>query len=125
MKTAIMLGMTLALAFLFSCGADDEFKINVPFFTKDIKQGELLTFVVSLQRGPLFKRDITLTVTIPKGINVSPSNTTVKAEDKADVQFQISAPSDAALGDYTIVVVGTPTTGELRSVDFKVKVVSP
>ena len=134
MKTGIVIVMTLAVASLFGCqtspkggsmAENEAFRIAVPTFTTDVKQGEVQTVTVSLKRDSLFKLDVTLQVKAAKGISVEPSNVTVKASDKPDVQLQIAAPKDAALGEYPVVVKGTPTTGEPTSVGFTAKVVSP
>ena len=129
MKTAIAIVMTLALASLFGCRRgentvkDEGFKIAVPTSNTEVKQGELQTVVVSLQRDSLFKKDVKLQVKAPKGISVEPTSVTVKASDKPEVQLQITAAKDAALGEYPVVVKGTPETGEPTSVGFTVKVV--
>jgi uncharacterized membrane protein len=104
---------------------NEGFRIGVPTFTTDVKQGEVQTVTVSLKRDSLFKLDVTLQVKAARGISVEPSSVTIKASDKPDVQLQIAAPKDAALGEYPVVVKGTPETGEPTSVGFTVKVVSP
>ena len=134
MKTAIAIVMTLAVATLFGCQMsprggsvvkDEGFKISAPMFNTEVKQGELQTVTVSLQRDSLFKQDVTLHIKAAKGISVEPTSVTVKASDRPDVQLQIAAPKDAALGEYPVVVKGTPETGEPTSVGFTVKVVAP
>ena len=134
MKTAIAIVMTLAVASLFGCQTsprggsmveNEGFRIGVPTFTTEVKQGELQTVTVSLKRDSLFKQDVTLQVKAAKGISVEPSSVTIKASDKPDVQLQIAAPKDAALSEYPVVVKGTPETGEPASVGFTVKVVAP
>lgn len=135
MRTAIATVMALALAVVVGCQSsgshgggpskDDGFRIGVPGFETDIKQGELETVTVSVQRGNYFKQDVKLEVTATKGIGVQPASVTVKASDKPDVQLRITASKDAALGDYRVYVKGTPATGESSSADFSVKVVAP
>jgi hypothetical protein len=134
MKSAIAIVMTLAVASLFGCQTsprggsmtkDEGFKIGVPTFTTEVKQGELQTVTVSLNRDSLFKQDVTLHIKAAKGISVEPTSVTIKASDKPDVQLQIAAPKDAALGEYPVVVKGTPETGEPTCVGFTVKVVAP
>jgi uncharacterized membrane protein len=132
MKTTILIVMTLALAVAFGCesprggGMSGEgFKIGVPTFGTTVKQGDRRTVTVSLHRGEIFKRDVTLEIKATKGISVEPTNVVVKGSDAPDVQLQIAAPRDAAIGDYHIYVKGTPETGEPTSTEFKVKVVAP
>ena len=127
--------MTLALATVVGCQStsprgggmaqDESFKIVVPSTDTVIKQGEVQTVAVSLQRGELFKRGVKLEIKPSKGISVDPTNALVKASDKPDVQLRITAAKNAALGEYRVYVKGTPETGEPTSVEFTVKVVAP
>ena len=60
-----------------------------------------------------------------KGLSVEPTIVVVKASDSPDVQLQIAAAKDAALGEYPVVVKGTLETGEPTSWGFTVRVVAP
>jgi uncharacterized lipoprotein NlpE involved in copper resistance len=107
-------------------GSENEtFRISAPALATDIKQGDRRTVTVSLHRGESFKRDVTLEVKAAKGISVEPTEVVVKGSDAPDVQLQIAAPVDAAIGEYRVHVKGTPATGEPTSVEFTVKVVAP
>jgi len=103
------------------------FKVAVPKLDTKIKQGEIKSVTISLERGESFKQDVKLEIKLSKGegITYDPAKVIVKADDKADVQLTITVPKDAALGEYKVSVTGTPTTGEPTSVEFNVKVVSP
>ncbi len=103
------------------------FKIDVPTFDVKVKQGEAQTIDIQLKRGDSFKQDVTLEIKLSKGegLTFDPAKIDVKAGDKADLQFIIKAPKDAVIGDYTILVTGTPTAGEATSVEFGVEVVTP
>ena len=134
MKTAIAIVMALTLTILSGCQTsprggsmvkDEGFRISVPTFNTEVKQGQLQMVTVSLLRDSLFKQDVKLQVTVPRGIGIEPTSITVKASDRPDVQLQIAAPKDAALGEYPVVVKGTPETGEPTSVGFTVNVVAP
>ena len=134
MKTAIAIVMTSVLAASFGCQStsprgggmakDEGFKIVVPSTNTEIKQGEVQTVAVSLQRGEYFKRDVKLEIKPSKGISVDPTNALIKASAKPDVQLRITAAKDAALGEYRVYVKGTPETGEATQVEFTVKVVA-
>jgi uncharacterized membrane protein len=106
---------------------DEGFKIAVPSFDTKIKQGEVRSVTISMERGKSFKQDVTLEIKLLKGegITFAPAKVVVKAGDKADVQLTITVPKDAAIGEYDISVTGTPTTGESTSVVFNVKVEAP
>jgi uncharacterized membrane protein len=135
MKTAIAIVMTLVVAATLGCQSssprggglaqEEGFKIVVPSTDTEIKQGEIQTVAVSLQRGELFKRNVTLEIKPTKGISVDPTSAVIKGSAKPDVQLRITAPKNAALGEYRVYVKGTPETGEPTSVEFTVKVVAP
>jgi hypothetical protein len=125
--------MALAAASLFGCQTsprggslmtDEGFRISVSTFESSVKQGEIQVVTISLLRDSLFKQDVKLHVTA-KGISIEPASFTIKASDKPDVQLEIAAPKDAAIGEYPVVVKGTPETGEPTSVGFMVKVLAP
>ena len=135
MKTVIAIVMTLALASFFGCQSasprgggmaqDEGFQIVVPTSAPELKQGEVQTVAVSLQRGELFKRDVKLEIKPSKGISVDPTHALIKASGKPEVQLRITAAKDAAIGEYRVYVKGTPATGEATQVEFVVKVVAP
>jgi uncharacterized membrane protein len=136
MKITITIMLTLALAAISGCQSsssargggmtrDVGFKIAVPTYDTEVKQGEVRTVTVSLKRGDFFKQDVRLQINTTKGISVDPTNILVKANEKPDVQLQITVPKDAAFGEYSVSVKGTPETGEPTSTSFDVKVVSP
>jgi uncharacterized membrane protein len=135
MKTAITILMTLALATLFGCQSSSEqggsvlkgegFKIAVPTFATEIKQGEVQSIAVSLERGDYFKKDVKLQIEASKGISVEPTSVIIKASDKPDVQLRITAAQNAAIGEYHVSVKAIPKTGESTSTAFTVKIVSP
>jgi len=133
MKTAIAIVMTLALTVAFGCmspkgggmSKDEGFKIQVPMFATDIKQGDRQTINVTVRRGEFFKQDVRLEIKASEGISVTPTNVMVKASDTPEVQLQIAVPKTAALSEYRVYVKGTPQTGESTAIEIKVKVVAP
>jgi uncharacterized membrane protein len=135
MKIAISMMMTLVLAAVSGCQSSSErgggmtqdvgFKIAVPTFSTQVKQGETKDVTVSLERGQYFKQDVKLEIKATPGITVEPTKASVKASDTPDVQLRVSAAKDAAIGGYQITVKGTPTTGEPTSTEFNVTVVAP
>ena len=128
-----MIVMALALTVVVGClsprgggmSKSEGFKISVPMFATDIKQGDRQTITVSLHRDEYFREDVRLEIKASEGISVHPTNVLVKASDTPDVPLQIAAPKDAALGEYRVFVKGTPETGQPTSIEIKVKVVAP
>ena len=80
---------------------------------------------VTLHREKFFKQNVRLQISASSGISVTPTDVLVKASDTPEVQLQIAAPKDAALGEYRVHVKGTPETGQPASIEIKVKVVAP
>src|SRR3989339_1649361 len=118
MKTLSTFVMMLVLVTIYGCQSssprgggmtkDVGFKIAVPTFGTEIKQGEVKNVTISLERGGYFKQDVKLQITASSGISVEPTKVLVKASDNPDVQLQVSAAKDAAIGEYHISVKGTP-----------------
>jgi len=135
MKTAITIVMTLVLATVYGCQSsslrgggmtkDLGFKITVPTFDTNIKQGEVQTVAVSLERGDYFKQDVKLQIETSTDLSIYPTDILVKASESPDVQLRIATTKDTALGSYLVSVKGTPKTGEPTSTAFTVKVVAP
>ena len=101
---------------------NDTFKIVVPAMATDVKQGELQTVRVTLERGDGFKQQVKLELKAPAGIQVEPKDATVQPGDKGDVQVKITAAKDAAIGEHKIMVKGTPDKGEPTETEFKITV---
>ncbi|MFO8012542.1 MAG: hypothetical protein R6X20_04460 [Phycisphaerae bacterium] len=133
-RTIVMVATTLALSVIVGCASprggslssDEGFKIaGGPLFATSVKQGDRETMTVSLERDKYFKEDVTLEATATSGLRVEPSKVVVKASESPEVQFQVTASEDAALGEYLLHIVATPETGAPTSKDFTVKVVGP
>ena len=101
---------------------DEHFSITVPA-QSTVKQGAATPIIIVLNRGPYFKRDVQLDIKT-EGIDVTPNSVLVKASDKPEVQLQIAASREAALGEYRVTVTGTPTTGKPAVTLFIVKVLA-
>jgi uncharacterized membrane protein len=129
----VFVGVLIAAATLTGCktkseegggAGNDTFKIVVPAMATDVKQGELQTVRVTLERGDGFKRQVKLELKAPAGIQVEPKDATVQPGDKGDVQVKITAAKDAAIGEHKIMVKGTPDKGEPTETEFKITVVA-
>jgi len=135
MKNAIAIALTLVLVAVYGCQSSspkggsvvkgEGFRIAVPTMDTKLKQGEVQSVTVSLERGDYFKQDVKLQIEASKGLSVEPTSVVIKASEKPDVQLRISAAENAAFGEYSVSVKGTPKTGESTSAAFTVKVVSP
>ena len=135
MKPAITIVMMLVLATVYGCQSssprggsafkDDGFKVAVPTFTTEVKQGQTQNVTISVERGKYFKQDVKLQIEASNGISPDPTSVLIKSSDRSEEHIQITVARDAAPGEYGIRVMGTPETGEPTSTVFTVKVVSP
>ena len=124
-------GVLIAAAALTGCrksseeggrAGNDTFRIVVPALATAVKQGEVQTARVVVERGDGFKQRVKLELTAPAGVRVEPNNATVQPSDKGDVQLKITVAEDAAIGEHKILVKGTPEKGEPTETEFKITV---
>lgn len=101
---------------------NDTFQIVVPTLATSVKQGEVQTVRVVLERGAGFKQGVKLEMKAPAGVQVEPGSATVQPGDKGDLQVKITAAEDAAIGEHKILVKGTPDNGEPTETEFKITV---
>jgi len=103
--------------------ADNTFKLDVPILSTSLKQGETKTITISLSRGKNFDQDVKLEFSgAPEGVKVTPNENSIKHSDK-EVQVKIEAAKEAALGEHTITVTGTPAKdGAKGTATFKIEV---
>jgi uncharacterized membrane protein len=127
----VFVGTLIAAAALTGCtksseeggrAGNDTFRIGVPTLATDVKQGEVQTVRVTLERGAGFKQRVKLEWKVPAGLEVEPADATVQPGDKGDVQLKITAAKDAAIGEHKIQVKGTPDKGEPTETEFKITV---
>lgn len=88
-----------------------------------LKQGETKSASIAISRGKDFDDDVQLSFTgIPAGVTLDPLNPMLKHDDK-DVKINVTAGTDAAIGDFTVSVKGHPTKGGADATDdFKLTV---
>jgi len=133
MKTLITMFMMVALITLTGCWnttsnkggiapTHEQFSISVPS-PMTIKQGITETITISIKRDVDFKQDVQLELKA-NGISVMPTNILVKSGDKPDVKIQITASSDAAIGNYIVSVKGTPEKGQPTSAGCLVTIIA-
>lgn len=101
---------------------DESFSMTVPS-SVTVKQGDEANIDVFLNRGAFFKRDVQLDLKA-NGISLSPTSILVRASDKPDVKIHVTASKTAAIGEYRVAVLGTPSTGQPASTVFIVKVIA-
>lgn len=99
---------------------ENTFSLSAPELSTTVKQGETKRVKIGISRGKNFDQDVKLEFTgAPQGVKIVPASTELKASAK-EVEVDIEASKDAALGDHTITVTGTPASGEKTSTTFKI-----
>lgn len=102
--------------------AEDTFKLSAPTLSTHVTQGETKTATIGINRGKNFDQDVTLKFgELPKGVTVTPTPVVIKHGDK-DVQVTIAAAADAAVGDFTVPLTGTPNKGAVGTSEMKITV---
>ena len=129
--TKVFLGALVATAALIGCtkssedggrAGNDTFRIVVPAMAEGVKQGEIQTVRVVLERGKGFTQTVKLEMQAPVGVVVDPKEVTVLPGDKGDVQLTTTIAKDAPIGEHKILVRGTPDKGEPTETEFKISV---
>lgn len=91
--------------------AEETFTLSVPTLSTSIVQGETKAVTIGISRGTNFDDDVMLKLgELPQGVTVTPADPTLLAGQE-DVKLSVTAAPDAALGDFTIKLTGTPSKG--------------
>ncbi len=105
--------------------ANDSFNLSAPLLPTSIKQGEKIAVSIGIKRGGNFDEEVALEfANVPKGVTIDPSSPTIKHGDE-EAKITVAAAKDAAIGDFTISVLGHPTKGVDASLGFKISVNRP
>lgn len=102
---------------------ENSFSLSVPGPTAThIKQGEQKVIDIGINRGKNFSQDVGIKLEgLPQGVTADPAHPDMKAgQDK--VQVTLKAADTAALGDFTVKVVGHPASGPDATNEFKLTV---
>ena len=91
--------------------AEGTFDINAPALATRVKQGESATATISLSRGKNFNENVVLKVTeLPHGVSIDPIIPMIRNSDK-ETTLTFRAAPNAALGEFTVKVLGHPDKG--------------
>lgn len=102
--------------------AENTFSLNLPVLSTSLKQGETKSVTISLSRGKNFDEDVALQMTgMPQGITIEPAAPMIKHGEQ-DATIKVHAADDAALGDFTVKVLGHPTQGADATSELKLSV---
>ncbi len=102
--------------------AEASFSLSTPTFSTKLKQGEAKQVTLGIKRGKNFDQDVGLKFeNLPQGVTIDPAAPTIKHGDD-EAKVMVKAAPDAAVGDFTVKVVGHPTEGRDAANDLKVTV---
>jgi len=104
---------------------NDTFKLAVPLLATAVKQGEVQTIKVSIDRDNGYQQAVKLEVKAPTGLKIDPESATIKPGDKGEVQLTITAAKDAPLGDQKVIIKGTPDKGQTMEKEYTITVKAP
>jgi len=100
----------------------DTFTVSVPTLSTSLKQGETKVVTLGVHRGKNFDENLAVKFEdLPQGVTIDPAAPTIKKGD-AETKVSVKAADDAALGDFTIKVIGHPDKGPDASNTLKVTV---
>lgn len=104
---------------------DDTFRLVLPQMATDLDQGESKTIEVSIDRATNFDQRVSLAFNdLPAGVSVTPSVTAIESMEEK-VNITIAAAADASLGDFKIVIVGSPESGGEATTEMKLTISKP
>jgi|SRR5579864_5718323 len=96
---------------------------NLTASSTSLKQGETKDVAIGIQRGTNFQDDVTVKFAdVPQGVTFDPASPGIK-HGETEAKVTLKAAADAALGDFTIKVIGHPTKGGDATHEFKITVV--
>ncbi len=101
---------------------DDTFTLTVPTLSTKIKQGEAKEVTIGIKRGKNLDQDVALKLDgLPSGVTADPAAPTIQKSEK-EAKITVKAANDAAVGDFTVKVIGHPSQGEDASNTFKLTI---
>jgi hypothetical protein len=101
---------------------EEAFSLTVPMTSTKIKQGESKEITIGIKRGKNFDQDVTLKFEGEhKGVAFEPAGPVLK-HGETESKIMAKAADDAAVGDFTVKVIGHPATGVDATNDLKITV---
>jgi uncharacterized membrane protein len=101
---------------------EETFSLSVPTLSTKLKQGETKSVTIGLKRGKNFSDDVHMKFdNVPKGVSIDPATPAIKASE-TECHLKIKVADDAAVGDFTVKVMGEPSKGAAATNDLKITV---
>ena len=101
---------------------DNTFTLEVPMIATSVKQGEMDTVSIGIDRGTNFSQDVSLSFdNIPTGVTIEPARAAIPKTEE-EVELTVHASMDAALGDFIVKVTGQPDAGAAAMADLSITI---
>jgi hypothetical protein len=101
---------------------ENSFRLSPPTLATRLKQGETKEAAIGIKRGKNFDQDVSVKFeNVPKGVHIEAASPSIKHGDD-EIKVAVKAADDAAVGDFTVKVVGHPKTGDDAASEFKLTV---
>lgn len=98
------------------------FRVTVPTLATKLKHGEAKVVALGIKRGKNFGEDVALKFeNVPKGVTFEPADPQIKGSEE-ETKVTVKASEDASLGDFTVKVIGHPTSGADATNDLKLTI---
>jgi hypothetical protein len=89
--------------------ADDTFSLTAASMT--VKQGDVSPGTIGIKRGTNFAQDVTIAFAdLPSGVTIEPASPVLRHGD-SEAKITLTIREDAALGVFTVKLLGHPATG--------------
>lgn len=98
------------------------FTLDVPMIATSVKQGEMDTVSIGIDRGTNFDQDVALTLSdVPPGVTIDPASPVLSRTEETE-ELTVRAAPDAALGDFIVKISGRPDTGASANAELKLSI---
>jgi hypothetical protein len=102
---------------------DETFTLSKVLTSTSVSQGGAKEVEITLNRGKDFKQDVKMKAEkVPENVTVTFTPNPIKPSDDPKTIMKIEAAKDAAQGETTLTVWGTPVKGAATSIEVTIKI---
>lgn len=100
----------------------DSFSLVTPMMSTSLAQGEAKGVTIGIKRGKDIDQDVTLAFAdVPTGVTIEPPKPVI-ARGESEANVTLKAADDAALGNFTLKVIGHPEKGPDATSELKISI---
>lgn len=101
---------------------NDTFQVSVPLIPNSIRQGEMESIKVKLDRGTAFKQGVKLSAKAPDKVKAEFDKPSIGADELPESNLKITPAADAPIGDFKLTITATPDSGPATTKDVSFSV---